>query len=136
MASVLYVANTTPQAVLANGTIDLGTVIRRTANSQANLSGDSIVLTGTGYFSVTVSATFNAATTGSVIISLYKDGVPVQGALATETIGTADTEIRSISFTAVVRNACCCDAVSNLTLVNTGIAANITNIAVKVKRDA
>lgn len=131
MASVLYVVNTTSQDVIADGQIALGNVIRRSCNSQANLNNNAIVLDGAGYFVVDVNTTFTG-TTGTAEIALYQDGVPVAGAVGS---AAATTTPRSISFTCEVRNSCC-KQLSSLTLVNTDAAITLTNVAVRVKRDA
>ena len=135
MASVLYVANTTTQVVTADSVINPGVIIRRTAQSQANLNGTGITLTGSGYFVVDVNVTFTAPVAGDITVQLYKDGVAVPGATATESIATAATEVKSMSFSVEVRNTCC-DNYSTLTLVNSSISAIYTNVSVRVKRDA
>lgn len=134
MASVLYVANTNSQAVATGGILSLGQVVHRSCQSQTTLNGNAITIGGTGYFEVNVSATFNVPVAGDVTLQLYKDGVPVVGATATETIITPTTVVSNISFTAEVLKTCC-QQCSNLTIVNTGVGATITNLAVRIKRD-
>lgn len=134
MASVLYVANTTAQSVLANGAINLGSIIRR-VGSQLNLTGNGISICGNGYYVVDVNVTFTVPAVGDATIMLYQDGTPVVGASGTESVTVASTSINSISFTAVVRNTCC-NNYSTLTVMNNGVAIDVSNIAVRVKRDA
>lgn len=136
MASVLYVVNNTTQTVAANGTIALGTTVHRNCQSQARVNGNAINIVGAGYFTIDVSATFTAATTGDVTIQLYQDGVAVQGATATGTVATASTQIISVSFTSEILKQCNCNQPLSLTLVNTGAEATYSNIAIRVKRDA
>lgn len=136
MASVLYVVNNTTQTVLANGTILPGTTVHKNCQSQASLSGNAINIVGSGYFNVDVSVTFTGTAAGDAVIQLYKDGSLVTGATATETITTASTEYRTISFSAEILKSCPCSNLVTLTLMNTGIGITVTNVAIRVKRDA
>jgi hypothetical protein len=136
MASVLYVVNNTTQTVLANGTVLPGTVVHKNCNSQATLSGNAINVLGTGYFTIDVSATFTGAAAGEATLQLYKDGVAIPGAVGSQTITTADTEYRSISFTCEILKSCNCNSISTITLVNTGVGLTLSNVAIRVKRDA
>jgi hypothetical protein len=136
MASVLYLVNNTTQTVLENGTVVPGTVIHRNCQSQATLSGNSINIVGTGYFNVDVSVTLAGSEAGNAVIQLYKDGAAVPGAIGTQTITTASTEYRTISFSAEILRQCACAGMASVTLVNTGIGVTITNVAIRIKRDA
>lgn len=129
--SLIYLATPSVSAVAENGVLPLSTIVRRrsTAIQQSN---DSIVLSASGYYRVSVSATFTAPAAGVVTLELRQDGLPVQGATASTTITTATTEVRSLSFDAIVRVPCCVGPVT-LTLVNTGVAINTSNIAVNVE---
>lgn len=135
MASVLYTVNGSAQSVSAGGTVSLGRAIRRNAQSQASLNGDSISIAGNGYFNVDVTITF-AGAAGDAEIALYKDGYQVPGAIATETIGTANTEYHTATISAEILKTPC-KALSSLTVMNlSSIAISVTNIAVRIKRDA
>lgn len=132
--SLIYVATTTPSAVLANGTLPLATIVRRRGRD-VNLSGNSIAITDTGsnYYQVTVTATFTAPVAGTIALALQQNGVAVTGATASTTITTATTEVRSLSFTAIVRtfNG---GTIDSLTVINSGLAATFSNIAVDVEK--
>ena len=135
MASVLYVVNGNAQSVSAGGTVSLGRAVHRNAQSQASLNGDSISIAGNGYFNVDVTITFNGAA-GDAEISLYKDGYRVPGAIAMETIATANTEYHTVTISAEILKTPC-KTLSSLTVMNlSSIALNVTNVAVRVKRDA
>lgn len=134
MATVLYTVNTSSQTVATGNQIGLGRTAHRNCQSQALLNGDSINVSGTGYFVVDATVTFTGSA-GTAAISLYRDGEAVPGATASATIGTADTETHTLSFTAEMLKAPCKPYVS-LTLVSTGVALTVTNVAVRVKRDA
>ena len=66
-----------------------------------------------------------------VTATLYKDGVAVPGATATET-GAADGTV-NLDLTALVRQPCCA-AGAALTLVLTGVEATVDNVALRVQR--
>lgn len=128
--SNIYVATTTPSAVVANGILPLTTIVRR-RGTDVNLSGNSIAITdcGSNYYLVTVSATFTAPVAGVVTLNLQQNGTNVTGATASTTITTATTEVRSLAFTVIVRTFNS-QGIDSLTVANTGVAANFSNIAV------
>lgn len=128
--SALYAAMQTPTAVAVDGVIPLGSLIRRYGCDVA-LNGNAVNITGAGYYDVDASVTVSPAAAGTVTITLYKDGVAVPGATASETAaanGTVD-----LSIPALVRQVCCA-AGSALTLVLTGVAATVDNVALRVQR--
>lgn len=130
--SLISVATTTSSSVLAGGTLPLATIVRR-RGCDVNLSGSTVALTDTGsnFYLVNVTATFTAPVAGVVSLALQQNGTAVPGATASTTVTTAATEVRSLSFAAIVRtfNGSAIDALS---VVNTGVAATFTNIAVSV----
>jgi hypothetical protein len=120
----------TPTAVAVDGVIPLGSLIRRYGCDVA-LNGNAVNITGAGYYDVDASVTVTPIAAGTVTITLYKDGVAVPGATASETAaanGTVD-----LSIPALVRQVCCA-AGSALTLVLTGVAATVNNVALRVQR--
>ena len=132
--SLIDVATTTSTAVVANGTLPLATIIRRRGN-ELNLSGNAVAITdcGSNYYLVVVTATFTAPVAGIVTLNLQQNGANVAGATASTTITTATTEVRSLSFPAIVRtfnNV----GVDSLSLVNAGVAATFSNIAITVEK--
>ena len=128
--SALYAAMQTPTAVAVDGVIPLGSLIRRYGCDVA-LNGNAVNIAGAGYYDVDASVTVTPTAAGTVTITLYKDGVAVPGATASETAavnGTVD-----LSIPALVRQVCCA-AGSALTLVLTGVAATVNNVALRVQR--
>lgn len=128
--SALYAAMQTPTAVAIDGVIPLGSLIRRYGCDVA-LNGNAVNITGAGYYDVDASVTVTPTAAGTVTITLYKDGVAVPGATASETAaanGTVD-----LNIPALVRQVCCA-AGSALTLVLTGVAATVDNVALRVQR--
>ena len=129
--SLIYLASPNPNAVLANGTLPLNTIVRRRGCS-VQKSGDSVILGASGYYHVSVTETFTAPAAGTVALQGRIDNNPVTGATASTTITTANTEVRSLSYEFVVRVNCCNGPVT-LSFVNTGVAINTSNIAVAVE---
>lgn len=132
--SLIYAATTASSAVIADGTLPLSTIIRRRGRD-VNLSGNSIAITdaGSNYYLVTVNATFTAPVAGVISLALQQNGVSVAGATASTTVTTATTEVRSLSFSAIVRtfNG---GTIDSLTIVNNGLAATFSNIAITVEK--
>ena len=130
----IYVATTTSSAVVANETLPLTTIVRRKDNG-VNLSGNSITISdcGSNYYLVSVNATFTAPAAGLVTLNLQQNNVNVTGATATTTITTPTTEVRSLSFTAIVRtfNG---SIIDSLSVINSGVAATFSNISVVVTK--
>ena len=82
--SALYAAMQTPTAVAVDGVIPLGSLIRRYGCDVA-LNGNTVNITGAGYYDVDASVTVAPAVVGTVTITLFKDGVAVPGATASAT---------------------------------------------------
>jgi len=129
--SLIYLATPSTASVAANGVLPLTTIVRRRGSS-IQQSNDSIILGAPGYYHVSITATFTAPAAGDVTLQLRQDNLPVTGATASTTITTATTEVRSLSFNAVVRVPCCGSTVT-LSVVNTGVAINTSNIAINVE---
>lgn len=128
--SALYAAMQTPTAVAVDGVIPLGSLIRRYGCDVA-LNGNTVNITDAGYYDVDASVTVTPTAAGTVTVTLFKDGVAVPGATASATAaanGTVD-----LSIPALVRQFCCA-AGSALTLVLTGAAATVNNVALRVQR--
>lgn len=131
--SALYVANTSTQVVAVDGIINPGTVIRR-FGPNIGVVGNAIQIAGAGYYAIQASITLAPTAEGDVTISLYKDGVPVQGALSGVSAAAAG-DIHALSISAIVREFCaCCDGLSNFTLVLSGVESNVTNVAITIEK--
>lgn len=132
--SLINVATTALTDVISGATLPLTTIVRRRGDD-VNLSGNTIALTdcGSNYYLVAITATFTAPVAGIVTLALQQNGANVVGATASTTITTATTEVRSISFTAIVRtfNGLSLDALS---VVNAGVAATFSNIDIVVTK--
>ena len=128
--SGLYTVNTSTQSVAVGGTIALGSAVRR-FGCGANLNGNGINLTAAGYYAVDVSVTAQPTAAGTVTVSLYSNGVAVPGATASVTAAAGDAAV--LSFPAMIRILCDGNA-STLTLVLSGEASTVTNVATVVTK--
>ena len=138
--SSLYSYNLASQTVQAGGSI-LFTNSSTTGCSikQATTSNSQIL--NPGLYNVSVSATVaSTETAGNISIQLYKDGVPVQGAISSAD-STAATDLEAVSFSIpVVVNPNCCAVTNNLptnlSVVVTGVAATVTNPIISIIKEA
>ena len=128
--SALYTALQTPTAVAVDGVIPLGSIIRR-YGCDSNLNGNAVNITNAGYYDVDVSITVAPTAAGTVTATLVKDGVAIPGATASAAAAAGAPTV--LSFPALVRQACCASG-SALTLVLTGAAATVNNVALRVQR--
>jgi len=129
--SLIYLATPSVATVPAEGTLPLTTIVRRRGQS-VQQSSDSILLGTPGYYHVSVSTSFTAPASGTVTHTLRLDGVAIQGGTASTSIETPTTEVRSLSFEAIVRVPCC-GAPVTLTITNDGVDITTSNIAVSVE---
>lgn len=129
--SALFAITPTVSTIPAGGALPLSTVARR-ITPRITLGSDSANVGVPGYYEVTATVTFTAAAAGDVTISLFQNGEAIPGITATETITTADTEVRTVALHGIVRVRCEPLAIN---LVNTSeVAITTTNIALSVIR--
>lgn len=126
--SAIFTANQNEQSVSDGGAINLGNTVRR-FGPNIRLQGNAIEIIGAGYYEAEVSITCAPTAIGTVTATLQQDGIPVVGAQASAQVASANT-IVNLSFPAIVRENYY--GASNLTIVLSGTAATVSNIAVKV----
>ena len=129
--SLIYTAMQTPTAVAVNGIIPLGTIVRR-YGCNCNLNGNGIAINGQGYYDVDVSVEAVPDAAGTVTVQLLKDGVAVPGATAAATVAAVANTV-TLAFPATVRLGCCSTG-SVLTLLLTGAASTVNNVAARVEK--
>ena len=129
--SAIFTANTGAQSVAVGAVIPLGSIVRR-FGCCVNLNGNGINLTESGYYDVAASITAAPAAAGTVTATLFRNGVAVPGATASAAVSTAGNPA-NLSIAALVREPCCADG-STLTLVLTGAAATVSNVALVVEK--
>ena len=128
--SALYAVLQTPTAVAIDGVIPLGSLIRR-YGCDISLNGNAVNLSGAGYYDVDASITVAPTAAGTVTATLVKDSVAIPGATASAAAAAGAPTV--LSFPALVRQACCASG-SALTLVLSGAAATVNNVALRVQR--
>ena len=129
MKSAIYTVNGNVAATVGS-IIPVGNVVRR-FGCGIDISGNGIETKCSGYYKTAASISFNGTATGTATIQLYKDGVAVPGALATRT--TAANTAYTIDLIGMTRNYDCNSSI--LTLVLTGVAVDVTNVAVLVEKE-
>ena len=132
MSASIYCGTTTTASITAGGVLPITSIFRRQCGCIGQLGSDSIILSRPGYYKVTATETFTAPVAGEVTLRLAQDGVAVPGITATTTITTADTEVRSLAVSGIVRVSCCAGS-STLQLVNADAAIETSNIAIDVE---
>lgn len=132
--SLIDVATTSSVSVVANGTLPLATIVRRRGND-VNLSGNSVAITdcGSNYYLVSITATFTVPVAGIVALNLQQNGVNVTGGTASVTVATATTDVRSLSYSTIVRTFNN-QGIDSLSILNAGVAATFSNIAMTVEK--
>ena len=138
---MLYTYSNTDQTVAVNGVVALNNNGVSTCGCISHTAGTgSVSLQRAGYYRITVNADAanTTATAGNITLQLYSNGTAYAGAEATQT-SESTTDVANLSFTALIRVLHNCCAIDNnlpttLTLVNTGIAATISNVAMTVVR--
>ncbi len=138
--------STLSQTVLTNGIIDLGTVYRRFCkkNSCGNpafaASGTQVTIQTAGIYHVTATLVGSGTEAGEVTVQLLNNGVAVPGALSTETITTADAEVRTfvIDQYVLVDRACTLGVSATtpvtLSLANTGVGATFMAVTLNAEK--
>ena len=129
--SLIFATTTSAASVLANGVIPLTNISRR-RGCACTLASNSITLNAPGYYKITGTVTFTAPVAGDVTIEAHKNGTLIPGITASTTITTATTEVRSIAVSGIVR-VFCNEGVASLTLVDTGVAIDISNVSLDVE---
>lgn len=131
--AIIYVVNNSTQDIVDGGIINLGSIIRRFGTS-ITLSGNGVQINDTGYYTIDSSITLSSATAGDITVTMYNNGIAIPGAVATETVATAD-DVVNLSINAIIRETGCCyynNGPASLTFVISGGDVTVTNVATTV----
>lgn len=143
---LLGTRNTSTQDLAVGDTLDLGLVYRKYCKKNNcgikafDFNGDAITLQHSGIYHVNATITFTAPVAGDVTFQLVDNATPIIGAIATETITTATTEIRTtaIDYYVLVDSACILNrptvVAENISITNTGVASTVSNVVVNVEK--
>lgn len=146
---LLGVQNTGTQTILADGTINIGSVYRKYCKKNNcgvgtfSRTSNDISLQQSGIYHVTATFVGTAETAGDVTIQMFENGEPITGAISTETITTPTTEFRTfvIDRYVLVDNDCVLGRNSTIAKtisfvnVSEDIDATFTNVVVNVTKE-
>ena len=131
--SAIYMADTASNAVAVGENVPLGSTVRRFGcNIRGN--GNAVTTMGGGYYRVSFTATIAPTAAGTAVVTLMRDGSPVQGAVASTT-ATAAAQPQTVGFSAIVRDfQCACGSSANLTVQLTGADSLVSSAAIEVEK--
>ena len=138
MKNSIYVGSNNSNSVVVSGVVPLTTIVHRengNGTSEIDLVGNAVVIeTGCRYrprYNIAAKITFTGATAGVATLSVYKNGVAIPFASASETITTPTTEVRTVTIPCGTLTDRCSNNV--YTIVNNGdIALTVTNVSMNV----
>lgn len=142
---LLGAKNTASQTVLTNGIVNLGAVYRKYCKKNCGVTtftfdGNSIALNQKGIYHLTLTANVAGTAAGDVTLQLVENGFLIPGAIATQTITTATTEVRNITidYYFLVDSSCVLgiptNFVKNISVVNTGVGSIISNVLLNIDK--
>lgn len=138
--------NTGSQTVLTDGIISTGNVYRKyckraTSGLPTFATTDSgITLNGQGIYHLTATFVGAGTAAGTLTVQMLENGAAVTGGLASETITTADTELRTLVIDryVIVDSTCLLGCTSTLaktiSFTNTGVGATFSNVVVNIDK--
>lgn len=136
------------QTVLTGGLIQLGDVYRRYCRKNScgirvfDNTNTGVTLNWDGIYHITATLVGTGTEAGDVTVQLFDNGIPVTGAVSTQTITTPDTEFRTfvIDYFVLADNSCVLGVNSTLartiTLENTGVGATFTSVVLNIEKEA
>lgn len=136
------------QTVLPDGVVNIGSVYRKFCKKNTcgvttfNRTANDISLQQEGVYHITATLVGSGDVAGVITVQLYVNGEPISGAFSSETITTADTELRTfvIDYYVLVDKDCILGRESTLaqtiSLVNTSdtVTATFTSVVVNVEK--
>lgn len=143
---LLGTRNSTTQALTTGASVNLGEVYRKFCRKNScglkafEFNSTSVSLQHSGIYHITATITFTAPVTGLVIFQLTENGTAIPSALASETITTATTEVKTtvIDFYVLVDSGCVLGnpttLIKNIGITNTGVASTISNVVLNVEK--
>lgn len=144
---LLGLKNTGSQTVLSTGIISLGNVYRRFCKANKcgigafTATANGVTLNHEGIYHITATLVGTGETAGDVTVQLAENGELIPGALSTQTITTATTEIRTfvIDYFIKVDRDCVLGYnstdVQTLSLVNAGaVDATFTSVVMNIEK--
>lgn len=146
MSLLVGTKNIATQSVAALEIISLGATYRRYCKKNScgvrtfDVDSTSITLQQQGIYHITATLVGSGDAAGVVTVQLLENGVAVPGAFSSETITTADTELRTfvIDYYVLVDDVCLLGtnstSATTISLQNTGVAATFTSVIVNIEK--
>ena len=143
---ILGTKNTASQAVLTDGVISIGSVYRkycrptRTGFPTFATTNQGITFNGDGMYHITATFVGSGTEAGTVTVQLLENGDAVTGAISSETITTANTELRTfvIDYYILVDSTCVLNnrttRAKTISFENTGVGATFTSVIVNAEK--
>jgi len=143
---LLGMKDTATQTVLEGGEISLGNVYRRFCKK--NMCGQpvfsptntGVTINWDGIYHLTATLVGTATAEGDVTIQLFENGVAIPDVISTQTITTAETELRTfvIDYYILVDSATILGNNSTIaktiTLENVGVDAEFTSVILNIEK--
>ena len=129
---MIQTTNTSQQTVALNGIISLGSVLRR-FGCNCRLNGNAIEIEGEGYYEIEATVSVASTEAGAVTVAIYENGLVIPSAIAYGTIATAG-DVITLPLTTTVRQNCCCNGASSITVVLLEGAGTVQNVSVRVTK--
>lgn len=129
MKNTIFVGIENDTEISVNGTIPLQLVERKYnrcgANSKVDLVGNAVTISANSKgvrprYNLFARVTFTSSAAGDVVLAIYQDGNVVPLTTVTETVTTADTEVRTVTIPASILTKIC--ASTTITIVNLSVA--------------
>lgn len=144
---LLGVKNIGTQTVLADGIVNIGSVYRKYCKkingiTTFSATSNGVSLQQEGIYHITATLVGSGNVAGVVSVQLSENGQLVDGAFSSETITTADTELRTfvIDYYVLVDKDCILGRettiAKSISIVNTGVDATFTSVVVNVDKVA
>lgn len=143
---LIGIKNTASQVVLADGIIGLGNVYRRYCKKNNcgvrtfETTSTGVSLQHEGIYHITGVFVATGNDVGTITVQLLENGTAIDGAFASSTIATADTELTTlvVDYYVLVDSACLLGKTStvakNISFANTGVDATFTSVVVNVDK--
>ena len=143
---ILGTQNTGSQTVLTDGVVSLGRVYRKYCKRASNgpptfaITSEGITLNGQGIYHITATFVGAGTAAGTLTVQMLENGNAITGGTTSETITTADTELRTLVIDRYVLVDSTCSLGCNSTVAktisfaNTGVGATFSNVVVNVDK--
>ena len=134
--SLLQTVNQTIQAVTPTAgspvIVNLGTATHG-YGCGLKLSGNAIMIDGSGYYKIDCVVSVAPTNTGAVTVALYDGNEQIDGAIAYGSVSTALNPV-TLPMIATLRRGCNCNGADSITVRVIEGAGNVENIAVRVEK--